>query len=92
MRAFRTGCLALALTALGYALTDNEIIDQIRVKLTQDVDVNGGALDVTAKDGIVTLRGPVRSDKAKRKAEKIAGKVKGVKKVVNETTVSPNSP
>jgi hyperosmotically inducible protein len=91
MRAFRIGFLTVALAAFGLAATDNELIDTIRVKLTQDVDVNGGALDVTVKEGIVTLRGPVRSDKAKKKAEKIAGKVKGVKKVVNETTVSPNT-
>jgi osmotically-inducible protein OsmY len=70
--------------------SDNELVDRVRVRLSLDVDVNGGALDVNAKDGVVTLRGAVRNDRAKKKAEKITAKVKGVKKVINEINVSPN--
>jgi osmotically-inducible protein OsmY len=59
------------------------------MKLTQDTTVRGGALDVTVKEGVVTLRGKVRQDKQKQKAEKVARKVKGVKSVVNELRVEP---
>jgi osmotically-inducible protein OsmY len=41
---------------------------------------------------VVTLRGAVREDKQKSKAEKVAKKVKGVTKVVNEITVRPSAP
>jgi osmotically-inducible protein OsmY len=90
MRTLRTAGLAVLLAAavLLAQVSDDSLVDQVRVKLTMDVDVNGGALDVAVKDGVVTLRGPVRNEKAKKKAEKIAGKVKGVKKVVNEITIS----
>jgi hyperosmotically inducible periplasmic protein len=94
MRALRTALLAFALSA--YAQTappsDDTLIDQVRIKLSLDVDVNGGALDVRVKDGVVTLRGPVRNEKSKKKAEKIAAKVKGIKKVINEITISPTAP
>jgi osmotically-inducible protein OsmY len=72
--------------------TDDTLVDQVRVKLSLDIDVNGGALEVTARQGVITLRGPVRSEKAKKKAEKIAAKVKGVKSVVNELTINPVAP
>jgi osmotically-inducible protein OsmY len=86
---------AVALTVSAVAqkapVTDDQLVDQVRVKLTQDPDVNGGALNVTVKDFVVTLRGELRTDKAKKKAEKIAGKVKGVKKVVNEIVLNPTA-
>ena len=41
------------------------------------------------KDGQVTLRGRVDSDKGKKKAEKLAKKVKGVKSIDNELVVGP---
>jgi osmotically-inducible protein OsmY len=59
------------------------------MKLATDADVKGGALDVTVKNGEVTLRGRVDSDKGKRKAEKLAKKVKGVKVVDNLLVVGP---
>jgi osmotically-inducible protein OsmY len=51
--------------------------------------VKGGALEVTVKDGVVTITGIVRTDRAKTKADKVVGRVKGVTKVVNELKVSP---
>jgi osmotically-inducible protein OsmY len=61
----------------------------VRLRLAGDPDVKGGGLEVIVKDGAVTLRGVVRTDKAKAKAEKVAGKIKGVTKVTNEIRVSP---
>ena len=59
------------------------------MRLATDPDVKGGALDVMVKDGQVTLRGRVDSDKGKKKAEKLAKKVKGVKSIDNELVVGP---
>ncbi|HEX4773680.1 MAG TPA: BON domain-containing protein [Bryobacteraceae bacterium] len=71
------------------SLADNKIQDQVRIKLTQDQDVKGGALDVLVKDGVVTLKGRVDTDHAKTRAGKLAKKVKGVKDVDNELIVGP---
>ena len=68
---------------------DDRISDQVRMKLATDPDVKGGALDVVVKDGEVTLRGRVDSAKGKKKAERLAKKVKGVKAVDNELAVGP---
>lgn len=71
------------------AAADNRIYDQVRMRLANDPDVKGGALEVAVKDGIVTIHGRVDTDKGKKKAEKLAKKVKGVKSVDNEITVGP---
>jgi osmotically-inducible protein OsmY len=71
---------------------DDRIYDQVRQKLALDRDVRGGAIEVDVKDGVVTLRGAVREDKQKTKAEKVAKKVKGVNRVVNQLDVKPTAP
>jgi hyperosmotically inducible protein len=79
----------LAQDAKPSAAADNKIQDQVRMKLAQDQDVKGGALDVDVKDGVVVLKGRVDTDRAKARAGKIAKKVKGVKDVDNELVVGP---
>ena len=71
---------------------DDRIHDKIRQKLVTDREVRGGGLEVDVKDGVVTLRGAVREEKQKQKAGKIAKKVKGVTKVVNEISVKAAAP
>jgi osmotically-inducible protein OsmY len=68
--------------------SDDEIFDRVRIKLAGDPDVKGNQLTVEVKEGVVTLRGKVESERAKNKASKLARKVKGVKNVVNELTIS----
>lgn len=65
-------------------VTDDRIHDEVRLKLAGNPDVAGGGIDVEVNQGVVTLRGKVRKDKQKSKAEQLARKVKGVKKVVNQ--------
>jgi len=67
--------------------TDDEIVDQVRLKLSSDSIVKGGALQVDCKQGVVSLSGSVETDKASARAERLARKVKGVKQVVNRLTV-----
>jgi osmotically-inducible protein OsmY len=63
---------------------DDQIYDEVRRRLANDVDVKGGGLEVIVKNGVVTLRGRVHDNKAKEKAEKLTKKVKGVTGVTNE--------
>jgi osmotically-inducible protein OsmY len=70
------------------AVTDDGIYDQVRRKLADDADVKGAGLDVAVHEGTVTLKGKVGSDRAKAKAERLAKKVHGVKKVDNQLVVS----
>ena len=69
-------------------LSDDSIYDQVKRKLANDADVKGGALDIDVKDGIVTLRGKLETERLKQKAERLVKKVSGVKKVVNEIQLS----
>lgn len=71
------------------ANSDDRIVDQVRMKLTTDPDVKGGADQVTVKDGVVTIAGRVDTDRGKAKATKLAKKVKGVKSVENDLQVGP---
>ena len=59
------------------------------MKLATDPDVKGGALDVVVKEGVVTIKGRVDSDKGKERATKLTKKIKGVKSVDNELSVGP---
>ncbi len=66
---------------------DDKIYDLVRQKLANDPDVKGAGLDVTVKDGVVTLRGRVHDEKAKEKAQKLTKSVKGVVSVTNELKI-----
>ncbi len=89
MHKFLALFLLLLIPAFADQKKDDDIYDKVRLRLAGDPEVKGGALEVIVKDGIVTIRGIVRTDKAKSKADRVAGKVKGVTKVINELKVSP---
>jgi len=86
--------LVLALTPLlaqkQKLVTDDTIRDQVMIKLADDPDVGGMPINVDVRDGVATLKGKVRSDKQKSKAEKLAKKVKGVTGVNNQLVISPD--
>ncbi len=69
-------------------VTDDIINDQVRVKLASDSEIGGMAIEVDVHQGVVTLKGKVRTDKMRSKAEKVAKKVKGVTSVNNRLAVS----
>ena len=77
----------VALAADNKALSDDAIVDAVRIRLAADADVKGGAMNVECKSGVVTITGQADSNKSKDKATKLARKVKGVKQVVNELVV-----
>jgi osmotically-inducible protein OsmY len=72
------------LVAQATASQDDRIYDDVRRKLANDADVKGGAFDVTVKNGVVTLKGRVHTEKAKEKATRLTKKIKGVTGVNNE--------
>jgi osmotically-inducible protein OsmY len=71
-------------------ITDDIIVDQVKVKLADDSEVGGQPINVDAHGGTVVLTGKVTNDKMREKAEKIAKKVKGVVGVDNKIAISPN--
>ena len=84
-----TACLLAGLVlAADKPVTDDVIMDQVKLKLTTDPIVKGGGLKVDSKDGVVTLTGTVGNRREKDRAGKVAAKVKGVKRVVNNIVVS----
>ena len=68
--------------------SDDSIFDKVRIKLAGDAEVKGTQLTVVVKDGVVTLRGKVESERGKNRAARLARKVKGVKSVTNELIIS----
>jgi osmotically-inducible protein OsmY len=68
-------------------VTDDTISDAVRVKLASDQVVGVLPLQVTVKDGVVTLAGSVEQKSLKSRAETVTKKVKGVKQVVNNIEI-----
>jgi len=64
--------------------TDDKIYNDVKARLADDPDVKGAAIEVTVKDGAVTLSGKVTDTFARDKATKVAKKVKNVKTVDNK--------
>jgi osmotically-inducible protein OsmY len=72
-------------------LTDGIITDNVSIKLANDQIVKGGALQVTVKDGVVTLSGQVEEQRQIDRATVLTKKVKGVKEVINHITLRDKS-
>ena len=79
--------LASVCLAADKPVTDDMLYDQVRIRLTSDAVVKGGALQVDVKQGVVTLAGTVESSKQKDRAASLTKKVKGVKQVINNIAV-----
>lgn len=60
---------------------------QIRIKLLEDPITDLSHIDVTSKDGVVTLSGFVVSEEEKQRAALLAGEISGVKKVINNLVI-----
>jgi osmotically-inducible protein OsmY len=65
-------------------VSDDAISDNVRQRLASDADVRGAALDGSVKDGIVTIKGRVHTEKGRKKATELTKKVKGVVNVDNQ--------
>jgi hyperosmotically inducible protein len=71
--------------------SDLEITQQIRKSIISDKSLStyGHNVKVITQNGMVTLKGPVRSEEEKKAVEAKAAEVAGADKVTNEIDVQP---
>jgi hypothetical protein len=81
--------LALVLVASCNKVNDDSIATDIKAKMFSEPLLKSASVNVTSKDGIVTITGVVPDDAARLAAEQIASKTKGVKQVIDSTTMAP---
>lgn len=67
--------------------TDHELKTNVLAELVWEPSISADHIGVTAKDGVVTLSGHVETYWQKLAAERAAGRVKGVKALVEEIEV-----
>lgn len=72
--------------------SDDAVTTSIKAKLYSEPLLKSASVDVSAKDGIVTLTGQVPDDAARLAAQHIAATTPGVKTVVDQTTMAPPPP
>jgi len=82
-----TGCQAMTGRTAGRNVDDARISTAVQATLTSDKASNFTRIDVDTTNGIVYLNGTVQDAKQKARAEQLAGRVDGVKKVVNNLQV-----
>jgi hypothetical protein len=75
----------------GYRRSDDRIREDVCERLTEHPEVDAGEIEVSVKDGEVTLTGTVDERQAKRIAEDVAESVSGVKDVHNQVRVRQSS-
>lgn len=73
--------------------SDRDITQQIRRSVMKDKSLSTYAhnVKIISQNGMVTLKGPVRSDEEKRAIEAKAAEVVGQDKVTNELEVQPKN-
>jgi osmotically-inducible protein OsmY len=71
----------------GYRRSDERIREDVCDVLTDDANVDATEIEVTVKEGEVTLTGSVASRDQKRRAESLAERVSGVRDVHNSVRV-----
>ena len=91
---FLAGILMLSFGGCGNSgkSSDDAVTTSIKSKLYSEPLLKSASVDVTAKDGIVTLSGQVPDDAARLAAQHIAATTPGVKTVVDQTTMAPPPP
>jgi osmotically-inducible protein OsmY len=68
-------------------MRDNDIRIVVEKELDWEPSINPRGIGVTVSDGVVTLRGDVDSYPQRHEAERAAGRVRGVKALVNHLEV-----
>ena len=69
------------------SLGDAAITASIKTDFLKDPDLSVLKIDVDTKDGVVTLNGLADNEAARKRAEQLAGAIKGVREVRNHLTV-----
>lgn len=71
------------------AREDNTITARVNSLLVQDRQITAMNIEVTTRNGVVTLTGTVPSRSLSERAARLAASVEGVKTVVNHLRVAP---
>jgi hyperosmotically inducible protein len=82
-----SGCQAMTGRTAGQNVDDARISTAVQATLTSDKASNFARIDVDTTNGVVYLNGTVQSAEQKARAEQLASRVDGVKKVVNNLQV-----
>lgn len=72
-------------------LDDAGISTKVKAQLAADTQTSAIKIAVDTTDSVVTLSGVVPTEKEKARAEQIARSTEGVKQVVNNITINPNT-
>jgi hypothetical protein len=83
------GCRSLTGRSFGQQWDDKTITSQVKSKLTTERFGNLFSTDVGTQYGVVFLSGTVGTPEQRAEAERIASRVNGVKRVVNDIVVVP---
>jgi hypothetical protein len=84
-----TGCRSLTGRSFGQQWDDKTVTAHVKTKLTGEKFGNLFSTDVGTHYGVVHLSGNVATEEQKAEAERIAGRVAGVKRVQNDLVVVP---
>jgi hypothetical protein len=68
----------------GYKRSDERIKEDANERLTQDPHLDAGEIEVSVKDGEVTLTGTVEARNDKRRAEDLIDNISGVREIHNQ--------
>jgi osmotically-inducible protein OsmY len=74
-------------SSTGEVITDGWITTKIKAKFFDDKLLKEGGITVDTNERVVTLKGSVSSDEAKKRAVMIAGGTEGVLRVADEVVV-----
>ena len=74
----------------GDTIADGWLTTKIQAQFFADEDIRARDIVVTAKDGVVVLKGRVPDEDAHRQAVQTAKNTDGVKQLVNELTIGPD--
>ena len=83
-----TACASARATSRPAATDDSSVSTRVRTMLLNDPQVNGGTINVTATNGVVTLSGRVRSEAERERAVALARQTSGVTDVRSELSVT----
>lgn len=72
-------------------LDDVALSAKVKSKLAADRETSAIKIGVDTVNGVVTLSGVVPTEREKAKAEEVARTTEGVKQVVNQITINPDS-
>ncbi|MCA8972209.1 MAG: BON domain-containing protein [Planctomycetes bacterium] len=75
----------------GFRSGDEQIVDEAEHRLTRHGHVDATRIEVSSANGVVTLRGTVDDDSARREAEACVASTYGVREVRSELEVASST-